>query len=239
MGAPERPFTRLVPKDRVGQAEAWALRPLNPPPPPPAAPPPSSPPVEEIERRALERGHEQGFAEAARIAQQVRDQHGAQLGAVLEALRGRFAQLEAGAAEAVLGLAIEIARKVVRREVEQRADSVLPVVREALALVIQHHAQPCVYLHPDDLELVRRDLAPDGRFNGCAFVADGTLERGGCRVDTPHGDVDATLATRWRRVLADLGYPDEPLGASPDPAAAATPAAAAAAAPEATDPDAR
>ena len=212
MGAPERPFTRLVPKERVGQADAWAMRPLNPAPPPPA---PSGPPVEEIERRALERGHEQGFAEAARIAQQVRDQHGAQLGAVLDALRGRFAQLEAGAAEAVLGLAIEIARKVVRREIEQRADAVLPVVREALALVIQHHAQPSVYLHPDDLDLVQRDLAPDGRFNGCRFVADGALERGGCRVETPHGDVDATLSTRWQRVLADLGSPDEPLGAAP------------------------
>jgi flagellar assembly protein FliH len=183
----------------------------------------SGPPVEELERLALERGHEQGYAEAARIAQQLRDQHAEQLGAVLDALRGRFAELEGGAAEALLALAIEIARRVVRRDVAQCADAALPVVREALALVIDHHARPDVHLHPDDLELIRRDLEPDGRFKGCRFVADAAVEHGGCRVETPQGDIDGRLATRWRRVLADLGYPDEALGpAAAHPAPATT-----------------
>jgi len=224
MGAPDR-ITRFIPKELIGKADSWELQPLG------ARPRtrnamPAEPSRQEIEQRALERGRELGFAEAARIAQQVRGQHAEQIGAVLGELRARFAELEGGAADAVLALAFTIARQVLRFETSVRPDAALPVVREALAAVIDQHAKPRVLVHPDDFDLVRDELEADGRFRGAHFIPDPSVGRGGCRVETPHGDIDATLATRWHRVLADLGHPEQPLEDGTEPSAPTAPAVA-------------
>jgi flagellar assembly protein FliH len=39
-------------------------------------------------------------------------------------------------------------------------------------------------------------------------VEDPQIERGGCRLETPSTEIDATLETRWRRVIASLGRDD-------------------------------
>jgi flagellar assembly protein FliH len=221
MGAPDRGFTGFIPKELIDKAHSWELQPLGTRQARAQRDKEPEPSRQMIEQQAFERGREQGFAEAAQIAEQVRGQHAAQIGIVLGELRGRFAELESSAADAVITLAFSIARQVLRFETSVRADAVLPAVREALTLVMDQHAAPRVVLHPDDLDLVRDSLDADGRLKGAAFIADPAIERGGCRVETPHGDIDATLATRWQRVLADLGYPGEPRLPSATPAAPA------------------
>jgi flagellar assembly protein FliH len=62
-----------------------------------------------------------------------------------------------------------------------------------------------VHLNPQDLDHLRADLDADGMLKGCRFVPDAAVLRGGCRVETPHSDVDATLQSRWQRVLAAVG----------------------------------
>jgi flagellar assembly protein FliH len=39
-------------------------------------------------------------------------------------------------------------------------------------------------------------------------VEDILVERGGCRLDTATTEVDATLETRWRRIIGALGSDD-------------------------------
>jgi flagellar assembly protein FliH len=124
---------------------------------------------------------------------------------VLDELRGRFAELESDGAEQVLQLALAIARQVVRREVEVDASTVMPALREAVASVIDQQTHPRVHLNPADLEHLRVDLEADGLLKGCRFVPDASVQRGGCRVETAHSDVDATIESRWQRVLAAVG----------------------------------
>jgi len=216
MGAPDKQlFQRLIPKESIGHAAAWRMRPLgekqdgNAPRPGPQPPPPTP---AQIEAQAYERGRKAGFDEAMQLAQQARAMHAAQLDEALGALRGRFAELESAGADAVLALSFEIARQVLRREVRTDRAAVLPAARESLAMVIDTCAHPRIHLHPDDLAIVRDELDDDGRYKGCRFIADGGVERGGCRVETPQGEVDATLQTRWHRVLATIGHPEVPLG---------------------------
>jgi flagellar assembly protein FliH len=123
----------------------------------------------------------------------------------LNELRNRFSDLDSAGADQVLELALTIARQVVRREVQVSRDAVLPVLREAIAGIIDQHAHPRVHLNPQDLQLLQHDLDADGLFKGCRFVADALVSRGGCHIDTPQGEVDALLSTRWRRVLEALG----------------------------------
>ncbi len=169
--------------------------------------------MSERERQAHERGRKEGFDEGTRRAleqaRRERANHGAQLERVLAELRARFAELEEAGADLVLDLAVEMARQVVRSHVEVRRDAVLAPLREAVALVIDQHAHPRVHLNPNDFDLLRAELEADGVFKGCRFIADAAVARGGCRVETNQGEVDAQLAKRWQRVMAALGIEAE------------------------------
>ncbi len=124
-------------------------------------------------------------------------------------MRARYVELETRGADALLDLALEIARQVVRREVVVARDALLPALHEAVTLVIDQHAHPRVHLNPADLELIRPELDSDAMLKGCRFVPDAAVANGGCRVETAQGDIDATLATRWNRVAQTLGISSE------------------------------
>lgn len=209
MGAPEKSFGRFIPREHVGDVASWEFQPLGAGKPPSrtggAQPHAAGAMMSERDRRAFERGRQQGFHEGLQEAQRQKAQHARQLERVLAELRGRFAELESNAADALLDLAVEIARQVVRREIEIQRDAVLPVVREAVAAIVDEQTHPRVHLHPDDLWLIQADLDTDGLYQGCRFVPDASIARGGCRVETAQSEVDATLATRWRRALGALG----------------------------------
>lgn len=206
MGASDRIFSRKIPKEQVGDASNWELRSLG-----------ETSQVSrnanglwsERERRAFERGRQEGALEATRAAQQVRAGHVERIGRVVENLQAALDQLASKGADALLDLALEAARQVVRRELSLRRDAALPVVREAIALIVDHAAHPRVHLSPQDFELVCAELESDASHRGCRFVSDPSVLPGGCRIETPQGEIDATVATRWRRVISVLGA-DQP-----------------------------
>jgi len=86
-----------------------------------------------------------------------------------------------------------------------------------MALIVDHAAHPRVHLNPQDYELVSAELQVDASHRGCRFVADPSVAAGGCRIETPQGEIDATLATRWRRVIGALGL-DDPDWSDPEAA---------------------
>ncbi len=218
MGASDRVFSRKIPKEQVGDAASWELRSLG------DTAQVSRQPTglwSERERRAFERGREQGALEATRAAQQVRAGHLERIGHVIGNLQAALTELAAHGADSLLDLSLDVARQVLRRELSLHRDAALPAVREAIALIVDHSAHPRVHLSPQDYDLVCAELESDASYRGCRFVADPSVAPGGCMVETPQGEIDATLATRWRRVIATLGA-DEPAGgpAPADPAAA-------------------
>jgi flagellar assembly protein FliH len=220
MGAPER-FSRTIPKSKLGDAAQWELRPL-------AAGKRASDsqqlsargPDGSREQSGYEAGQAQGYADAMRSAQAARAVEAQRVESLLAQLRSGFDELSTRTADALLDLALDVAAQVVRREVQTQRDAILPVVREALGLVIESHAHPTVRLAPVDFELVRQAMQEDGRFHGCRCVEDPAIAPGGCRVESAHGEIDATLATRWRRVVQALGCntpaPEITLDGAPD-----------------------
>ncbi len=234
MGAPDRVFSRFIPKEHVGEAASWEFQSLG------AATrggaargvaageAPAVAMLTERERRAYERGLEQGRLEGhgagVATSQQQAARRGQQLDRLLTSLRARYMELEAQGADALLDLAVEIARQVVRREVEIAREAVLVPLREAVAAVIDQQAHPRVYLHPDDLALVHGELEADGMLKGCRFLPEASVGHGGCRVETQHSEVDATVQTRWRRVIAALGIESDRGLSSADHVGAPAPA---------------
>jgi len=60
------------------------------------------------------------------------------------------------------------------------------------------HDQRIVHIHPEDLELVKASVPAS-----LELVADGSVERGGLRVETDDGGVEDG-PQQWRRALAEI-----------------------------------
>jgi flagellar assembly protein FliH len=149
------------------------------------------------EGEGYQAGYRAGLAAAEALARR--------LGQLLASTENGVRLMEERLSGELLDMAVELARQVVRAEVALKRETVLPVVREALAALSQEARAVNVVAHPADAELLRKHLAEEIAESGWRLVEDHRVEPGGVRVLSSTGDVDATLETRWRRALSALG----------------------------------
>ena len=109
---------------------------------------------------------------------------------------------------ACLTLALDIARQELVRQspVAPNRMLILAAVRDLLQTEPALSGAPRLLLHADDMPLVQQYLAEDLQAAGWLLRSDPAISRGGCRVQSASGEVDAShgnpLATRERRRLA-------------------------------------
>jgi len=149
--------------------------------------------------QGLQQGRQEGYA-AGRAAALAEGKRLAALGAQLDEA---LAQLDQQIAEDLLGLALEVARQVVRQAIAVKPELVLGVLREALAQMPQVHAT--IHMHPEDASLTRSYLGEQLAHAGHRIVEDPRLSRGDCIIESGSSQLDASVATRWKRVAESLG----------------------------------
>ena len=165
----------------------------------PAAVPPTAEDIERIKQQAQQAGYAAGQAQARAEAQR--------LGVVVKQLDAALAGFEQQVAEDLLGLALELARQVVRGAIVAKPELALEVIREALAQMPHPHA--AIHLHPEDASLARLHLGDQLAHAGHRIHEDPRLPRGGCLIEAAGSQIDASMATRWRRIAESLGATSE------------------------------
>ncbi|MDR1228302.1 MAG: flagellar assembly protein FliH [Azoarcus sp.] len=153
-------------------------------------------------------GHEEGRDAGYREGKAAAEAEAKQLREMLEQLDLAFARLDAEVAEELMSLAIELARKVLQHTLAIEPEAVISAVRAALQHLPESRAK--IHMHPADAALARKHLDEMLGQNGHLIVEDDSVSRGGCRVETPGAQIDATMETRWRRVLDSLGRQHAP-----------------------------
>ncbi|WP_374337699.1 flagellar assembly protein FliH [Leeia sp.] len=152
-----------------------------------------------------QQAHDEGYAAGLQMGQ---DELTHRL-AVLTELTGHLSQLvsqtEQQLAADLVQLAVRMAEQVLRDTLREQPQRLLALVQEVIADIPYLGEQPRLYLHPEDLDLLRHSLQVELAPDGWLLQPDPALTRGGCRLETAGGSVDATLETRWQRVLAALG----------------------------------
>lgn len=223
-----RGTSRIIASERLHRYTPFAMGTLSPapgeiPPHQPAPAPTAVPaPAEgpdyaDGHRSGLAEGFRRGFEAGSAHARAEHEERERQAGAALaerlavlvEDCRRRLDAIERDAADAVVDLALEVARHALRATLAIRPETILPVVQEALAGVFDESVRMHLHLNPSDEALVRGELGVRLAQSNCEIVADASIEAGGCRIETPRAEVDATLETRWRRTLAALGRAGE------------------------------
>ena len=195
------------------EREATAV-PTLPATPPEAAPPAEqTPPVtlataEEVERIYTE-AHESGYAAGYETGIAEARIEATQINTLLNNLQQSLQCIDQEVADQLLAVSIEIASQVLRQSLRVKPELLLPVVREAVAALSPHHGHPALFVHPDDAALIRTHLGEQLSHNNWRIIEDGQLEAGGCRAEIGASEVDATLETRWRRVIEAIGVSQE------------------------------
>lgn len=144
---------------------------------------------------------------------------------LLQSLEAEFQGFQSRHADRVVDLALVLARQIVRHEIDVDREGILPLVREALDQLRESAGPATLMLDPLDAVLVGERLAPVLAQRQISVSADPGIEPGGCRLASQDAEVDATLQTRWQRLLAAMGR-DRPAAAGSAADRAATDRAA-------------
>jgi flagellar assembly protein FliH len=181
---------------------------------PPPAPVPSTPQPEAaspvpvvdvalIEKTAYESGFRQGEKAGLAIAEKKIELSMRRYAEAVLAIGKVKAQLYTQVEHEVVKLAIEVAKKIVHREIQADREVIQSLVKVALSHVAEKSAVT-VHLHPTDYSFIleRRAELAQGADEGrdIVLLADKAIDRGGCLVETECGDIDARIEEEFREV---------------------------------------
>ncbi|UBM23935.1 flagellar assembly protein FliH [Pseudomonas sp. p1(2021b)] len=120
------------------------------------------------------------------------------MGHLLEPIAEQDEQIEKG----LVHLVAHMVRQVIGRELHSDSSQITHVLREALKLLPMGAENIRIHLNPQDFEQVKAlRERHEGRWK---LLEDEALLPGGCRIETLHSRIDATMETRTEKALAQL-----------------------------------
>ncbi len=100
----------------------------------------------------------------------------------------------------VISLAVEIAKKIVKREIEMNDDFIVNQVKEAIKRVVGVE-KIRLRINPEDEKLIK-ELKPEllqiaDSTRDIIVESDSSIDRGGCIIESELGNVDARISTQF------------------------------------------
>ncbi len=164
-------------------------------------------------RQARQGGYQDGYRDGLvaleGFKQSFAQQSTQQIGVLVASVGDQLDALQQAMADAIAATAVRLARQIVRSELAERPGAVASVAAEALETLLLSARHITLRVHPDDHALVVQGAADVIAARGARLIGDPAISRGGCRVDSDIGSVDASVEARWHRATAALGV-DQP-----------------------------
>ena len=219
-------YARFIPREELGGFASWTpgaltengepipdrrktVRPATATAATPPAAAATAPDSAALLRAARQQGYQDGYRDGLvaleGFKQSFAMQTATQVAAVVRSTGEQLDVLQQEMAQALAGAAIELARQIVRSELEGRPELVATVATEALDTLLLSARHITLRLHPDDHALVAAGAADDLAARGARLIGDVNVTRGGCIVESDLGVIDASIEARWHRAAAALG----------------------------------
>ncbi|MBV4535168.1 MULTISPECIES: flagellar assembly protein FliH [Pseudomonas] len=227
MSTTEHPSDLIRARDLEG-VDVWALPSFDPAPEPEPEPEPEvieeeveEVPLEEVQPLTLEEleairqeAYNEGFATGERegfhsTQLKVRQEAEVALAAKLQSLEQLMGHLLEPIAEqdtqiekSLVHLVAHVTRQVIGRELRNDSSHITHVLREALKLLPMGADNIRIHLNPQDFELAK--ALRERHEESWKLLEDEALLPGGCRIETAHSRIDATVETRMEKAVAQL-----------------------------------
>ena len=211
-------MSAVMNRDNLVQFERWLPPEMGQPTAEPAPAEPVAQPtvrdLEALEQQAREEGYAAGHAEGMAAARDLMNSRMAKLDALLESAARPLHAMDELVELELARLAMTVARQVLSHELRVSPDLVVEAVRQAALALPAASGNLRVRLHADDLALLRTLGAAEESWQ---LLADPTLQRGDCMLETERSRLDARLETRLAAIVdAVLGAEAEDLDADAD-----------------------
>ena len=159
---------------------------------------PTASQIDEMHRQARDEGFQAGYAEGLKKGTQENQR----LATLIDSLAQ---QVDEQIARELLDLSLDIARQMLHQALKVNPELMLGVVNEAIGTLPHYNQGAHMVLHPDDAALVRERMGEQLTHAGWKIFEDARIERGGARFETANSQIDASLETRWKRIVAAMG----------------------------------
>jgi flagellar assembly protein FliH len=157
--------------------------------------------TEKLESEAYQKGFQQGEIIAREEAEKKIGSVMKRYADSIEEISRVKSSLYSRTEKEVVGLAIEIAKKIVGREIKADRSIIQTLVRVALSHVSEK-ASVTVRLNPVDYKFLMEQNDALENAEGCDVIlqSDNSIGQGGCLVETSCGDIDARIEEGFREV---------------------------------------
>lgn len=156
---------------------------------------------QQAQQDGFEQGKKEGYQAGLAQAKAELDVTNAQLNRLIAQLMHPLADQDKDLSNALVQLAMAIAKSVVKTDFEMDADYLINVADQAVALLPEGSGRIRVLMNPRDAELVRTRCQET---NTDWLIIDASISQGGCIVKTEHSYIDFTLDQQFQAMVDDL-----------------------------------
>ncbi|MEX1200544.1 MAG: flagellar assembly protein FliH [Methylophaga sp.] len=159
---------------------------------------------QEAFKNGYEEGHKSGYEAGIAAGQKHIKQQVAQWQKLIEHLNAPLSALDDQVEQDLLQLVQTLAQQFIQYELQLQPERVVDAMRAALAALPINDRKLKIFLHPQDVELVKAGLALDHEDARWQWLEDPLLTRGGVRLETADTSVDASVEARLSRLIEKM-----------------------------------
>ncbi|OUR73958.1 flagellar assembly protein FliH [Methylophaga sp. 41_12_T18] len=155
-------------------------------------------------KEGFELGRDAGYKAGLESGQQEINQQINALNQIMARLDSPLFDLDKQVEDDLIKLVITMTRQLVRRELKSEPEHVIGAMRAALAQLPINDRKLKIFLHPQDIELVKKGLSVEHGDENWQWIEDPVLTRGGVRLETADTTINATVEARLSSVINKL-----------------------------------
>jgi flagellar assembly protein FliH len=164
---------------------------------------------ESVRQEAYTKGMQEGFAVGMAKAKEVTQRDKQKFSAMAAAFGAALTAADEKIEQNILELALDIAKAMVKTQLNANPEVILPIVRDAIHYLPYVQKPARIFVHHDDAKILREQLGDELSEQVWQIQEDNNIERGGCLVETGANQIDATNATRWKRISDALAQQND------------------------------
>ncbi|MGM0416978.1 MAG: FliH/SctL family protein [Thermodesulfobacteriota bacterium] len=170
--------------------------------------PPLEPAEPEIDVEALEKkAYQKGVAAGKKEVEEKLAKATKALNEAAKKLSTQSESIMQRSAEDMLQLVMAIAERILHFEISERKEVVVRIVQQTINAAVQAE-EFHIRVNPEDIEVLNEQkplfIASLSGLSNIEFIADASITRGGCILESPSGRVDATLETQLDEIFTHL-----------------------------------
>jgi len=157
----------------------------------------------------LAKGYEEGYRQGMEIGRKEGEDASARLLEIANNFRQQLLLSDKLISEDILDLAMDIAKAMLKTALPVRKDFMLALISDIIRGSYGEQSSARLHLNPADADWIKKEFAEPLADLNWQIVANAQLEQGECLLETATAQIDASLATRWKRIALALGKESE------------------------------